>query len=155
MLGLKYLRYKMQQVVMNNYNTYKFSILSGIILILCSFMPVLQILLMLLNGAILKSFEWIFTIKNENILIYGVNGVISFLMFVLYFFSHKTPSKLFSLIGILTFFLPLIVYLLTNKIYRSPYFLGFFIVGFIIGILLFLLDYLRLKILDTKENKLT
>jgi hypothetical protein len=138
---------------MNNYNKYKFSVLSGVILVLCSFIPVLQILLMLLNGAILKPFDWIFTIKNENILLYGVNGVISILMFVLYFFSHKTLSKFFSLMGILTFFLPLTVYLLTNKIYRAPYFLGFFIVGFLIGVLLFLLDYLRLKILDTKENK--
>ncbi len=111
---------------------FKFSITTLAILVLSSFVPVLQVLLLTANGA----FVSLFTSADDKIILI-VNGVGSLLMLVLFYLSKSTLAKILSIIGVLLFFVPFLFYATENSISTEKfYFLQFLIIGVITGIIL-------------------
>ncbi len=130
----------------------KFSLITFAILVLSSFMPVLQLLIMYLNSFVTQPIGVLFG-KSDNIGMYIVNGVLSLLMLALFYFSNTTVTKVFSTIGFLLFFLPLFFYS-TENIFTDKtvslrlekfYFLQFLIAGVVAGILLAVIELIKAK----------
>lgn len=120
----------------------KFSLITSAILVLSSFIPVIQVLILTANGA----FVSLFTSSNNKVILM-VNAIASLLMFVLFYFSNSTLKKLLSLLGILLFFVPFLFYA-TEKIIsteKSYYFFQFLIIGIITGVLLILIETIKTK----------
>ncbi len=115
----------------------KFSLITSIILLLSSFIPVVQVLLLTANGAFLS----VFTSSNNGIILL-VNGAASIIMFLVFYFSKSFVAKFFSLIGILFFLLPFLFYA-TEKIINTEnyYFAQFLTIGIITSILLIAVEY--------------
>jgi cytochrome c oxidase assembly factor CtaG len=111
---------------------FKFSITTLAILVLSSFVPVLQVLLLTANGAFVSLF-----ISADDKIILIVNGVGSLLMLVLFYLSKSTLAKVLSIIGVLLFFVPFLFYATENSISTEKfYFLQFLIIGVVTGIIL-------------------
>jgi hypothetical protein len=126
----------------------KFSLITSAILVLSSFMPVIQILILTANGAFLSIFT-----GGETKIILLINGILSLLMLALFYFSNTTVTKVFSTIGFLLFFLPLFFYS-TENIFTDEtgslrlekfYFLQFLIAGVVAGILLAVIELIKAK----------
>ncbi len=123
----------------------KFSLITSTVLVLSSFIPILQILIMYLNSFIVQPIGKIFGI-NDNIAIYGLNSVFSIGMIVLFYFSSSSVQKIFSIIGVIIFLMPLLMYSTTDIISTEKYyFIQFLIIGIITGLILIGLEYLRSK----------
>jgi hypothetical protein len=122
-------------------NKTKTSVIALGILVLTSFIPILQVLILTLNGAFLSVFT-----KNSNTIILAVNGIFTLLSLSLFYFSKSTIAKIFSIIGVVLFFLPLLFYG-TERIISTEkyYFLQFLIIGIIIGITLVLIEMFKIK----------
>lgn len=119
----------------------KFSLIASAVLVLSSFVPVIQILILTLNGAFVSMFT-----SSNSVVIQLVNGVATLLMFLLFYFSSSVVAKLFSLLGVLIFFMPFLFYATENRISTDRfYFLQFLIVGIITGIMLIGVEYFRSK----------
>ncbi|MCS3556781.1 MULTISPECIES: hypothetical protein [unclassified Sphingobacterium] len=133
-------------------NKLKFSLTAFVILVVSSFMPVLQVLIMYLNSIIAEPIGVLLS-KNDSIGMYLVNSLFSLTMLVLFYFSNTTVAKIFSTIGFLLFFLPLFFYsttnLFTDETGRSRlerfYFLQFLIAGFVAGLLLVVIELIKSK----------
>ena len=80
----------------------KISLVIGITLVITAFVPIIQIILMTLNGGFLS----LFTDGNETKTIYIVNLLGSILSLVLYYYSNKTAFKILNSIAFLFFFYP-------------------------------------------------
>lgn len=122
----------------------KFSLFASIILVLSSFIPVLQILLLTANGAFLSLFT-----NADNKIILIVNAVASLLMFILFYFSKTTIAKVFCVLGILLFFIPFLFYTTENVINTDKYyFLQILIIGVVTSILLIITETIQTKATD-------
>jgi hypothetical protein len=122
-------------------NKIKFSLIASIVLVLSSFVPVLQILILLLNGA----FVSLFTADDSKVILL-VNGVCSVLMFVLFYLSSNIITKLLSLFGVLLFFIPFLLYTTENQIGTEKfYFIQFLLVGIITSVILIGVECLKNK----------
>lgn len=119
----------------------KFSLIASLALVLSSFVPVIQVLLLTLNGAFLSLFT-----NSDNNVILLVNGIGSILMFVLFYFSSSLITKLLSLLGVLIFFIPFLFYA-TEKLISTEkyYFIQFLIIGIITGLFLITIEYISKK----------
>ncbi|MES2701840.1 MAG: hypothetical protein V4649_04330 [Bacteroidota bacterium] len=126
----------------------KFSIITFTALIFGSFIPVLQILILTANGALIG----LFTSSDNGILL--MNGFASLLMAVLFYFAMTPIAKFFSIIGVVLFFLPLLFYAIEKIINVSNYyFLPFLAVGVATGMLLITIELLRTKTwIDNKQS---
>jgi hypothetical protein len=121
----------------------KFSLISSAILILSSFLPVTQIVLVHLNSFIAQPIGMLFS-KNDSVGIYGINGILSSLMFVLFYFSRSFKEKLFSLLGILLFFMPILFYSFEGVISTDKfYFLQFLVIGIVISAIIFAIEIIK------------
>ncbi len=120
---------------------FKFSLITSAILVLSSFIPVLQVLILTVNGA----FVSIFTSSDSKVILL-VNGIASLLMFVLFYFSNSTITKVISVLGLLLFFIPFLFYA-TEKIISTEkyYFLQFLIIGIITGVTLLIIEMIKTK----------
>jgi hypothetical protein len=119
----------------------KFSLIASTVLVLSSFIPVLQVLILTLNGA----FVSLFTNDGSKIILI-VNSISSVIMFVLFYLSSSITAKLLSLLGVLLFFIPFLFYITENQISTEKYyFIQFLIIGIITGLILIGLEYLRSK----------
>lgn len=119
----------------------KFSLIASIVLVLSSFVPVIQVLLLTLNGTFLSLFT-----NSDSKVILLVNGIGSILMFVLFFFSSSLLSKILSLLGVLMFFIPFLFYA-TEKLISTEkyYFIQFLIIGIITSLFLIAIEYITKK----------
>lgn len=130
----------------------KFSLITSAILVVSSFMPVMQIILLQCNSFIAQPIGRLFG-KNENIGIYWVNVILSLIMLVLFYFAKSATAKIFLIFGFLLFFIPLFFYstgdLFTDETgslrLEKFYFLQFLIAGIGAGILLALIELLSKK----------
>ena len=135
--GTNNLRKKSKKIM----NKYKFSLITSAILVLGSFVPVLQVLILTANGAFIS----IFTNENTKVILL-VNGIMSLIMFTLFYFSNMTITKVISVLGLLLFFIPFLFYA-TEKIISVDkyYFLQFLIIGIVTGVLLMLIEIIKTK----------
>ncbi len=119
----------------------KFSLIASIVLVLSSFIPVIQVLLLTLNGAFLSLFT-----NSDNKVILLINGICSILMFVLFYFSSSLFTKILSLLGVLIFSIPFLFYA-TEKLISTDkyYFIQFLIIGIIISLFLITIEYITKK----------
>lgn len=119
----------------------KVSLIAWGVLVLTSFIPVLQVMIMYLNGAILS----LFNSENDKVH-FIVNSVFTILLLTLFYFSKNILAKVFLALGVILFFLPLLLYATANTINTERYyFLQFLIMGFIVGGVLFLIELLKSK----------
>lgn len=119
----------------------KFSLITSAILVLSSFIPILQVLILTVNGAIVSIFT-----SSDNKIILLVNGIASLLMFGLFYFSNSTIAKALSVLGVLLFFIPLLFYATEDLISTEKYyFLQFLIIGIITGITLLIIEITKTK----------
>ena len=119
----------------------KFSLITLTILVLSSFIPVLPILILTANGAILS----LFTSHDTNIILF-VNGVATLLMLLLFYLSNSLIAKVLSTTGVVLFFIPFLFYATENIISTDKYyFLQFLIVGIITGLTLLTIGIIKNK----------
>ena len=119
----------------------KFSLIASIVLVLSSFIPVIQVLILTLNGA----FVSLFTSSDTGVILL-VNGIGSLTMFLLFYFSSRFITKFLSLLGILLFFIPFLFYA-TEKLISTEkyYFIQFLIIGIVTSIFLTTIEYISKK----------
>jgi hypothetical protein len=122
-------------------NKIKFSLIASIVLVLSSFIPVIQVLILTLNGALVSLFT-----SSDNSVILLVNVIGSLTMFLLFYLSSSFITKFLSLLGILIFFIPFLFYA-TEKLISTEkyYFIQFLIIGFITSVLLITIEYISKK----------
>ncbi len=82
--------------------------------------------------------------KGDNTMIFIVNGLFTIILLILFYSSNTMITKLFSVLGVVLFFLPLLFYG-TEKIISTEryYFLQFLVIGFIIGIILMAIEIFK------------
>lgn len=121
---------------------YKVSITTAIILLITSFLPILQIIIITINGGIIS------VISQKNLTLqYIINGLGSILFLIVYYLSTARKKQIFSIIGFLFFFFPLISYSSEKIMPKEPYFIEAMLIGLISGIILVLMDMLKQKVI--------
>lgn len=139
MLGINNLKTMMLQVaIKNKHMRYKLSLITTAILLITSFIPVLQVVLITINGGLVG----LITLKNFMFQ-YVINSLGSILFLGTYYLFKDKKMQIFSIIGFLFFFFPLISYLTEKTIPQDPYFLGMMLIGMLSGILLLAVDSIR------------
>ncbi|MCC6583190.1 MAG: hypothetical protein IT271_05765 [Chitinophagales bacterium] len=125
-------------------------ILTGI-LIITSFLPIIQVVIMFLDGGLLS----LFNSKNSNFL-YLINGISSVLFIILFVIAKNKSFQVFTAIGFIFFFYPLVTYVDENRVpnENEPYFLSALIWGTFSGVLLIVTSYLKI-LFKTKSNSLS
>ncbi|PIV95132.1 MAG: hypothetical protein COW44_00615 [Flavobacteriaceae bacterium CG17_big_fil_post_rev_8_21_14_2_50_33_15] len=110
------------------------------VLVLSSFIPVLQITILSLNGGVIYLFEMIF--GNSESLLYIINAVFAFVFIVAYYYSSKRFIQLLTTLCFVFFSLPLLMYS-TENIFseNNPYYLQFLVIGLITGLILLFIAY--------------
>ncbi len=64
----------------------KTSLVIGVLLVLTAFIPIVQVILMTINGGLLS----LFVQDTNNVLIYLINSIGAMLFLVCYFYSNTT-----------------------------------------------------------------
>jgi hypothetical protein len=124
----------------------KFSLIASTILVVSSFMPILQILILYLNSVIAQPIGALFS-KNDNVGIYVVNSVLTVVLLILFFFARTTLQKVLAVVGVIVFFLPLFMYSTGDVINTDKfYFLQFLIAGVVVSIILVGIEYFKPKL---------
>jgi peptidoglycan/LPS O-acetylase OafA/YrhL len=117
-------------------------IITGVLMV-SAFIPVLQVLILTLNGGFLYLFEMISKTDTSS-LQYVVNAFCGVLLLILYFLSKKTIARVLTAIGVVFFVLPLLMYSFENTFTEgSPYFLQFMVIGLLTGFILLLVSYFK------------
>ena len=125
----------------------KFSKIFTSILILSSFLPIIQIIFLYINGGILSFTETITKI-NIDILSNILNLTFVILTSILYFRSNKLILKIISSILVYFFMLSFITFLKINNYGNEEgalYFLPFLIAGISTGIIIIGIDKYKLN----------
>ncbi|SIO55601.1 hypothetical protein [Chitinophaga niabensis] len=126
----------------------KFSLIASAILVVSSFVPIIQVLILTANGAFLSLFT-----SSDTKIILLINGIAFLLMLVLFYFAKTTAAKVFSIFGFLLFFLPLFFYS-TGDLFidetgnlrlENLYFLQFLLAGIAAGVLLTVIELMKAK----------
>lgn len=125
-------------------------ILTGI-LIITSFLPIIQVVIMFLDGGLLS----LFNSKKSNFL-YLINGISSVFFIILFVIAKNKSFQVFTAIGFIFFFYPLVTYVDENRVpnENEPYFLSALIWGTFSGVLLIVTSYLKI-LFKTKSNSLS
>src|SRR5690606_9599243 len=113
------------------------------VLVLTSFLPLIQILIMTLNGAIMYPLYSI--ADNDEIAsryIFIVDTLMSIVGLVIFYKSNKLSWRVFSAIFTVLFLLPLMV-LIFGFIETDVYFLQNLIAGFTVGVILLVVALFR------------
>ncbi len=117
---------------------FRFSLVTSVLLLLSSFIPVMQVMILSVNGGFISLLT-----SNSKIMAL-INGIGSFLGYLFFYISNVMFSKLLSLLAILFFFIPFLFYSMENLInVNEYYFLHFFLIGAIAGMLLFLVEVIK------------
>ena len=106
----------------------KFSLILTAILVVSAFMPILNILIMLFNGAVLSVFG-----DNSNVTLWA-NLALSIVLIVIFYLSKKKTASAIIQISIVLFLFPLFMYVFESKFNEdSPYFMQSLIGGVLTG----------------------
>lgn len=106
----------------------KFSLILTAILVVSAFMPILNILIMLFNGAVLSVFG-----DNSEITLWA-NLALSIVLIVIFYLSKKKTASTIIQISIVLFLFPLFMYVFESKFNEeSPYFMQSLIGGVLTG----------------------
>jgi hypothetical protein len=103
-----------------------------------SFVPVIHILALLLNGMILHPFSGFVKEGWSMRLINLIPSIIT-----LYYFYNSTTlkSKLFSLLGVLIFFLPFLIYNIVTHLFSHEFwYVEYLIVGIVFSATIIILE---------------
>jgi hypothetical protein len=113
------------------------------VLVLTSFVPIIQILIMTLNGGIMYLFSLLLGGKElvGNFLLV-IEGFISLIGLILFYKSIKISWRIFSVIFTLLFLLPLMVYIF-GFIETDMYFVQNLVAGFVVGLILLVVALLK------------
>lgn len=114
-------------------------IITGVMLI-TSFVPFIQIVIMFLNGGLLSLFE-----SSSSFVQYLFNGLFSGVMLLLFFKAKGAAPQILTALGFTFFFFPLLSYATDNRIPDDPYFLRILILGIVTGGVLTLVAFLQNK----------
>jgi len=118
-----------------------FSLVVLLILVLSAFIPVLQILVLTVNGAFISLFT-----SSVHTITLLVNGFASISMLLLFYLSKTFAAKVISVIGVILFFIPLLFYATENIIGADEYyFFRFLIIGLIAGLSILALEIIKYK----------
>jgi len=126
----------------------KFSIIFTTLLILSSFLPIIQILFLNINGGILSFIETITKI-NVQILSIIINSTFSILTSILYFRSYKLTLKIINSTLLSFFVISFITFLKINNYGNEEgdyYFLPFLLGGIITGTILIVFDKYKVQL---------
>lgn len=106
------------------------------VLVVTSFIPIIQILILTLNGGIMYLFSLLLGSKElvGNLLL-GVEGFISLFGLILFYKSIKILWRIFSAVFTVLFLLPLMVYIF-GFIETDMYFVQNLVAGFAVGLIL-------------------
>jgi hypothetical protein len=113
------------------------------VLVLTSFLPLIQILIMTLNGAVVSP---LFAIANNDKTaiqyMYIFDSLMSLIGLILFYKSIKTSWRIFSAIFTVLFLLPLMVYIF-GFIETDMYFVQNLVAGFAVGLILLVVALLK------------
>jgi len=114
-------------------------------LLVSSFVPVTQILLIYLNSALVVPIT-ILVGTDSMYVHYVTDGLLAIATLFSFYYSKKTIWKIISAIGFTLFILPMLVYT-TGGIFgeEDGYYLRYMVFGVIIGIPLILVGLLKMK----------
>lgn len=106
------------------------------VLVLASFVPIIQIVIMTLNGVLVSP---LFAISNDNKTaiqyIYFFDSLMALIGLILFFKVNKIQWRIFSAIFAVLFLLPLMVYIY-GAIETEMYFAQNLVSGFTVGLIL-------------------
>lgn len=113
------------------------------VLVATSFIPIIQILILTLNGGIMYLFSLLLGGKElvGNFLLV-IEGFISLVGLILFYKSIKISWRIFSVIFTLLFLLPLMVYIF-GFIETEIYFVQNLVAGFAVGLILLVVALLK------------
>lgn len=113
------------------------------VLVLTSFIPIIQILILTLNGGIMYLFSLLLGGKElvGNFLL-AIEGFISLVGLILFYKSIKISWRIFSVIFTLLFLLPLMIYIF-GFIETDIYFVQNLVAGFAVGLILLVVALLK------------
>ncbi|MBY5952863.1 hypothetical protein KUV23_17915 [Algoriphagus marincola] len=113
------------------------------VLVVTSFIPIIQILILTLNGGIMYLFSLLLGGKElvGNFLL-AIEGFISLVGLILFYKSIKISWRIFSVIFTLLFLLPLMVYIF-GFIETDIYFVQNLVAGFAVGLILLVVALLK------------
>jgi len=113
------------------------------VLVLTSFLPLIQIIVMTLNGAIIYP---LYSIADSDEIasryIFITDSLMSLIGLVLFYVSIKMSWRIFSVIFTVLFLLPLMV-LIFGFIETDMYFLQNLVAGFAVGLILLVVALLK------------
>jgi hypothetical protein len=114
-------------------------------LLVSSFVPVAQILLIYLNSALVYPITILFGTDNMAVH-YVTDGLLAIVTLLGFYYAKKTIWKVLSAIGFILFVLPMLVYA-TGGMFdeEDKYYLRFMLFGIIVGIPLILVGLLKMK----------
>lgn len=114
----------------------KFSLILTAVLVVSAFMPILNILIMLFNGAVLSVFG-----DNSNVTLWA-NLALSIVLIVIFCLSKKKTASAIIEISIVLFLFPLFMYAFESKFDEdSPYFMQSLIGGVLTGGVLIIAEF--------------
>ncbi|MEZ4774761.1 MAG: hypothetical protein R3D00_16370 [Bacteroidia bacterium] len=113
------------------------------VLVLTSFVPIIQIMIMTLNGGVMYLFSMLFGSKElvSNFLL-AIEGFISLIGLILYYKSIKISWRILSVIFTVLFLLPLMAYIF-EFLETDTYFLQNLVAGFAVGLILLVVALLK------------
>ena len=113
------------------------------VLVLTSFLPLIHILIMTLNGGIMYLFSVLYGSKElVSKFLLAIEGFISLIGLILFYKSIKMSWRIFSVIFTVLFLLPLMVYIF-EFIETDLYFLQNLVAGFAVGLILLVVALLK------------
>ncbi|MEM6817000.1 MAG: hypothetical protein AAF600_21850 [Bacteroidota bacterium] len=118
-------------------------ILTGV-LIVSAFMPMLNVLILLLNGGIVGTILYFF--DDTHLYVTWVNLVLAIIVLILFYRNKKQLNSI--MIGVLTlvFLLPFYMYFLEGNYSEDvPYFLQSLVGGLLTGLTIMIVEYLKYK----------
>lgn len=123
----------------------KLSLIISGVLIISSFVPVLQILILLLNGAIVSLFIPLLKL-NDDIAMFWMNALASLVFLAIFYKTQRMGQKILFSLAFILFFLPFLFYS-TEHIFRDSeyYFLQFLLTGVVAGGILFLIEMYKAR----------
>ncbi len=117
------------------------SMISTLILFISSFIPVLYVLVLSTNSVIIQTFFPI-TQNSENAM-YAINAIISLIMLIAFYFSKNAFQKYASLMGLVLFVSPLLLYSMGESAGSNYYFFPFLITSAFISFVSFTIESIK------------
>jgi hypothetical protein len=131
----------------------KIPLITLVILILTSFIPIIQLTLIYLNGALLYLIEYIFY-SSKMVLSYEIDLALAILSLVGYAFAKRRVIKISYVILAITFLSSYISFLTENLKYEKyPYFLYFMAQAIIVILPLLVIGYFKEKMAFSKQMR--